>query len=40
MFLKVLKDLLTTKILTTRQTAQVFNRIVEIPGTAFITTKG
>jgi hypothetical protein len=40
MFLQVLKDLLAAKALTIRQTAQVFNRIVEIPGTAFITTKG
>ncbi|KAI6190606.1 hypothetical protein M3Y97_00136700 [Aphelenchoides bicaudatus] len=38
LYLQTLKDLLATKALTVRDTAQVF-RIVDIPGTAFITTK-
>lgn len=40
MFLRTLKDLLAVKQLSIRETAEVFGRITEVPGTAHITTKG
>lgn len=40
MFLNILTKLLASKSLTIRQSSEVFQRVVEIPGTARITTKG